>query len=257
MLLAGALLALACLPAGGRAAPSVDPTASFSPERLGHSTTIRLRIRVSAGSGQLVPPPLIAAEVRYPAGIDVQLSGLGIEACTTATLEASGLEACPPDSLMGYGSAVAELAIGGEVFRESARIVIVRSGEREDHLALLLYVYDEPAVSAQIILPSVLLPAGNPYAGRLDIEVPLVSTFPEGEDLSVGEIELVLGPKNLTYSERVADKLIHYRPAGIRLPGRCPKGGFPFAVTLRFEGGSEASERTAVACPRRGRRSNR
>lgn len=245
------LLALAaCPPSAALAAPSVRLSAGLHPEALGHSTTVSLRMQIAPG-GELVPPPLIEAELRYPAGLDIQLSGLGIDACSVATLELSGPQGCPPDSLMGRGYAIAELPIKHEAFREVAKIAILRTAEQEGHPALLLYIYGETAVSAQILLPAQLLPAEGPFGGLLAIHVPLVPSLPETPDVSVGEIQLVLGPKDLTYYERVHDKLIAYKPAGVGLPKRCPRGGFRFAIELGFLGGAHASAATAVPCPTR------
>lgn len=253
MTVGACLVALgACLPTSTLAAPSVRLSAGFSPEVLGHSTTIRLRVRITPTSG-LVPPPLTEADLRYPAGLDVELSGLGIDACSAATLERSGPEDCPPDSLMGSGYAIAEFPIEHEAFREAAKITILRTAEQDGHFAILLYIYGETAVSAQVILPGQLLPADGPFGGLLDIQVPLVESLPETPDLSVGEIELVLGPKDLTYYERVHGKLLPYKPAGISLPKHCPRGGFRFAIELGFLGGGHAASATAVACPRRSR----
>jgi len=234
--------------ASALAVPKVTLHAGFNPERLGQSTTLNLRIQVAPGS-EPIPPPLIHAELRYPAGLDVQLSGLGIDECTAATLETAGIGACPPDSVMGEGQAIAEFLIAHHIVREVAAMTAVRTTEREGHLTMLLYLYDETAVSAQLILTSQLLPAGGPFAGLVNIQIPLVQSLPGTPDVSVSEIQLGLGPESLTYSENVAGKLVHYIPEGIDLPKRCPRGGFPFAVTLGFEGGAQASARTAVPCP--------
>jgi hypothetical protein len=251
---AAALLAI--VPANALAMPKVTLHAGFNPERLGQSTTLNLRIQVAPGA-EPIPPPLVHAELRYPAGLDVQLSGLGIEACTAATLETAGIGACPADSVMGEGQAIAEFLIAHRIVREVASLTAVRTTEREGHLTMLLYLYDETAVSAQLILTSQLLPTGGPFAGLVKIEIPLVHSLPETPDVSVSEIQLGLGPESLTYSEQLAGKLVHYIPEGIALPKRCPRGGFPFAVTLGFADGSHASARTAVPCPataaRRGR----
>jgi hypothetical protein len=248
------LLALAaCLPSAALAAPSVRLSAGLHPEVLGHTATVSLRMQITTG-GELVPPPLIEADLRYPAGMDVELSGLGIDACSVATLELSGPQGCPPDSLMGRGYAIAELPIKHEAFREAAKIAILRTAEQEGHPALLLYVYGETAVSAQIVLPAQLLPADGPFGGLLAIHAPLVPSLPETPDVSVGEIQLVLGPQDLTYYERVHHKLLAYKPAGIGLPKRCPRGGFRFAVELGFLGGAHADGATAVPCPTRSRR---
>ena len=240
--------AFAFAPACAFAVPSVTLHAGFNPERLGKSTTVNLRIRVAPGA-EPIPPPLTEAEVRYPAGLDPQLSGLGIEACTVATLETAGVGACPPDSVMGEGQAIAEFLIAHRVVRELAQITAVRTTEQEGHLTMLMYVYDETAVSAQLILTGRLLPAGGPFAGLLDIQVPLLKSLPGTPDVSVAEIQLGLGPETLTYSETIAGKLVHYIPEGIALPKRCPPGGFPFAVTLGFANGAHAQAGTAVPCP--------
>jgi hypothetical protein len=234
-------------------APAVSLRVALWPEIPRHSTTVRVSVRI-APTTELVPPPAIEGQLRFPAGLDVQLSGLGIAACRVAALELFGLQSCPPDSVMGYGSAVAELAIKREVVREAAQIAVVRTDEQAGHPAVLLYIYGETALSAQIVLMAEVLPADGPYGGLLDIHVPLVPTFFEGPDVSVSELDLVLGPKNLTYYERIHHRLIRYRPAGIPLPGRCPRAGFPFAVELSFLGGGRAGATTAVPCPARSAR---
>jgi hypothetical protein len=248
------LLALA--PANVLAVPKVTLHAAFNPERLGQSTTVNLRILIAPGA-EPIPPPIVQAELRYPAGLDAQLSGLGIDECTAATLETAGIDACPPDSVMGEGQAIAEFLIAHHIVREVAAMTAVRTTEQGGHLTMLLYLYDETAVSAQLILTSQLLPAGGPFAGLVDIQIPLVQSLPGTPDVSVSEIQLGLGPESLTYTENVAGKIIHYIPEGINLPKHCPRGGFPFAVTLGFADGSHASGRTAVPCPataaRRGR----
>ena len=246
---AAALLAFAA--ASALAVPRVTLHAGFKPERLGLSTTVDLRILIAPGH-EPIPPPLTEAEVRYPAGLDPELSGLGIDECTAATLETAGVDACPVDSIMGDGQAIAEFLIGRHIVREVADMTAVRTTELEGHLTMLMYLYDETAVSTQLILTGRLLPADGPFAGLLDIHVPLLQSIAGAPDVSVAEIELGLGPESLNYSEQVAGKMIHYVPEGITLPKRCPRGGFPFAVTLGFADGSQASGRTAVACPGRG-----
>jgi hypothetical protein len=234
--------------ASALAAPTVRLRAALTPETPRHSTTIRLSVRI-APAGELVPPPLIEGELRYPAGLDIQLSGLGIEACKVIALELFGPEGCPRDSVVGYGSAIASLPIKREVFSEAARIAVVRTDEQEGRQALLLYVYGETGLSAKLVLPAELLPAAKPYGGLLDIHVPLVPTFPEGPDVSVSELRLVLGPSNLVYYERVHNRVVRYKPAGIPLPGHCPRKGFPFAVELSFLDASHVSARATVPCP--------
>jgi hypothetical protein len=251
-LLAAVLTIGACWPTCAAATPTVSLHAGFSPEHPGAATTVRFAVRIEPGgqdAGEVVPPPLTEASVLYPAGLDITLSGLGVDSCSAATLEQAGPPSCPADSWMGEGEAVAELSIHHAPFREDARIAILRGPETNEHLTMLFYVYDETAVSAQIILTGQLLPGSGPYGGRLQITAPLVQSLPETPDLSVGELKLVLGPPALTYYERVHRKIVPYTPERIRLPERCPRGGFPFAIQLSFLGGAHAQARTAVPCP--------
>ncbi len=227
--------------------------ASLRRHDRGHGSTLELSVRISPTRGELLPPPLLSARLLYPEALDVQLSGLGIVACPIETLNLRGPGGCPRDSVMGFGKAVAEIAIKGEVTRETARLLLVRAAGSSGHLALTIVAYDEPAISAQILLPSVILPAARPFGGALAIRVPLVGTFPEGPDLSVASMKLTLGPAGLRYIERAGKRTTHYEPAGIPLAGPCPKGGYPFAVRLSFLGGGEASAGTFVRCERRSR----
>ena len=222
---AATLLALGAASALG--VPRVTLHAGFNPERLGASTTLNLRIQVAPGS-EPIPPPLVHAELRYPAGLDVQLSGLGIEACTAQALETAGIGACPPDSVMGEGQAIAEFLIAHHIVREVASLTAVRTTEREGHLTMLLYLYDETAVSAQLILTSQLLPAGGPFAGLVDIQIPLVQSLPGTPDVSVSEIQLGLGPETLTYSEKVGRQGRPLHPRRDRPTQTLPPRGVPF-----------------------------
>jgi hypothetical protein len=63
-------------------------------------------------------------------------------------------------------------------------------------------------------------------------------------------MHLTLGGK-LTYYENVRCRRVAYDPAGVGLPSRCPRGGFPFVATFAFLDGGHSSAGTAVPCPRR------
>ena len=247
-LLSTLLAACACLPACASAAPTARLHASFTPEQPGQRTTVDFRVQITPTTG-LIPPPLTEANVRYPAGLDITLSGLGIDTCQAQTLEAKGPEGCPADSFIGDGNALAELQVGHEVVQEPTQIAIVRTPEQEGQLAMLFNIYGENPVLAETIFSGILLPASAPYAGQIKIHVPLVESFPDAPDVAVAEIHLVLGPKSLTYYERIHGKIVAYQPRGIRLPEHCPHGGFPFAVELGFLDDTHASAHTSVPCP--------
>jgi hypothetical protein len=251
----------ASLPVTALAGPAVHLKATLTPERLGQGTTIGFHFQIEASDGR-VPPPLTGVGLLYPNNLGIALSGLGLETCSQATLEALGASGCPADSVMGSGSALAEVPIGPEGVTEGASITVLRAPDQEGHIALFLYTESKTPVLSQLVLPSLLLPASPPFGGRLFINVPLVPTVPGGADVSVLQISSTLGPENLTYTEVVHRRVVHYRPKGILLPDRCPRGGFAFAATLSFLDGSHTSAHTTVPCPHRrqaptGRRQHR
>jgi hypothetical protein len=235
--------------AAAQAAPSVRFHASFTPDRPGQRTSAAFEIRIAVPGGGL-PPPLTSAVVRYPAGLGIALSGLGIDSCARLTLEAFGVHGCPAGSIMGEGSATAAIEFGPEIVREPAHLTLVRSPEEHGQLAMLFLVDAEGPVYAQPVLTGSLLAAPAPYGGQIEIGVPLVESLPSAPDVSVVAIRLRLGPQGLVYYEHVDGRFVPYRPLGLRLPSRCPLDGYPFALELRFQDGSAATDRIAVPCPR-------
>lgn len=145
-------LAFALLAGPALASPSVTLTASLTPERLGHPTTIGFGFDIAAPAGR-VPPPLTELDIRYP-GLGIGASGLGLETCAARTLEARGPAGCPSNSRMGYGSVLAEIPIGPEIVKENADVAIVRAPRQNGHTALLFYAEGITPVDAQIVFPA-------------------------------------------------------------------------------------------------------
>jgi hypothetical protein len=240
-------------PSATQANQSVSLHATLTPERLGQATTVGFAFQITTPTGQ-VPSPLTAVDVRYPGNLGIALSGLGLATCSPATLEAAGPQGCPADSLMGYGTAIAEIQIGPDIERETAGVTLLRSPTQDGHLALLFYVSAMDPVRAEISFPGLLLPAPSPYGGDINIDIPLVPSLPGASDVAVVKLTSTLGPEHLTYYEHTHGQVVPYNPKGILLPDTCPHDGFPFAAEFAFLDGSHSSAHTTVPCPRhRGR----
>jgi hypothetical protein len=242
-----------CSPATASAGQSVRLQATLTPKRLGQGTTIAFGFQIAAPADK-VPPPLTGVEVSYPVELGFALSELGLATCSPRTLEAAGPEGCPANSLMGYGTALAEIPVGPTILRETAHVTIVRTTEQSGHLALLIYANGEAPVSAQIVFPGLVLAAPAPFGGRLDMRIPLVPSLPEAPDVAVVQFRSTLGPLHLRYHERIHGRVVDYEPKGIPLPNNCPRGGFPFSARFAFQDGSHSKAATAVPCPARRRR---
>lgn len=244
--LLASLLACACLSASAHAAQSARLHVSFTPKRLGHGTTVSIAIEI-ATSTATVPPPATKLEITYPHSLGVDVSGLGLATCSQTSLEALGPQGCPADSLMGQGTALAEIAIGPDVIQEAAEVTIVRA-PREGQLALLFYANGQAPVVAPIIFPGLLFP-GPGNSESIEINVPLVPSLPQAPDVALVQLHATLGPRGLTYYEHVHGQLVAYHPQGILLPSKCPRGGFSFTATLSFLDGSHTSAHSTVPCP--------
>jgi hypothetical protein len=247
--LALAFALCACLPGIASGATTATMSAAFAPERLGAATTVSFSFQLTGPDS--ASELLTGVDLRYPANFGLATSGLGVASCAAAELEAHGPSVCPPDSRMGYGSALVEIPIGPEVVRETAHLALLAGPSQDGYLHLLLSATGETPVAARIVLSTLLLP------GRLQIAVPPIPSLPEAPYVSLVRMHLTLGG-HLTYYERVHGRNVAYHPAGVGLPRSCPRGGFPFAATFAFLDGGQAQARTAVACPghrarRRGR----
>jgi hypothetical protein len=231
------------------AEPKAKLTAALSPEHLGQGTTIIFGFTIATTTGQ-VPSPLTGIDLYYPANLGIGTSGLGLETCTAAVLEADGPKGCPSQSQMGYGKGLVEVPFGPEVLRETAQTSIFMAHIQEGHIGLLFYAEGHSPVFAQIIFHGLVLPASNPFGGDLDTTIPLVPTLPGAPNAAVVQLRSTIGPLHLTYFEHTRGKYLPYHPRGIVLPLTCPRGGFHFSAAFSFEDGSHTSAHTSVPCPR-------
>ena len=76
-------------------------------------------------------------DLRYPQNLGIAVSGLGIDTCTATMLELLGPPGCPPDSMMGRGTALGEIPFGPAIIRESATLTIVRAENQNGQIAIL------------------------------------------------------------------------------------------------------------------------
>jgi hypothetical protein len=224
------------------AAQTARLSAKFTPERLGAQTSMSIGFQILASTS--IPSPLTGVQLRYPANLGLATSGLGTATCEPATLELSGPAGCPRNSIMGSGEASARFRIGPEVFTENASLGVVAGPPQQGLLQLLVSATGISPVATRIVMASVLHP------GEIALAVPLVPSLPEGEDVSVVAVHATLGG-DLTYLERSHGRQVSYRPKGIALPRRCPRGGFPFSARFTFLDATQARARATVRCPAR------
>jgi hypothetical protein len=222
--------------------------ASFTPDRLRADTTITFGFHLSTTEGA-APPPLTGMNLRMPAGMNYTSTTLGLAICQPAALLAKGLEGCPANSRLGYGSATVEVPFGTGAGHEIPEVQALAGPSPNGNLVVLFYANGLFPVSAQLAFSGEVLPDRGRYGSQLATTVPLVTSVPGGPDVSVVSVQTTIGPSHLTYYKHVHGRLVPFRPRGVAVPERCPHGGFPFAAEFTFQDGTHTSASTAVPCP--------
>jgi hypothetical protein len=215
--------------------------ARFAPDRLGAHASVTLGFRIGTLDGSL-PSALTGIVFRYPRSLGIGASELGLASCEPEVLAARGPKGCPRNSIMGSGNALAKFQVSPLVSQEGASIALVAGPSPGGFVKILIGATAAYPVSTRIVMSTVLQP------GRLDISVPLVPGIPEGPDVAVAAMKLTIGG-NLTYEAVEHGKRVLYKPQGILIPPRCPRGGFPFSASFSFLDGSTTEARTVVRCP--------
>jgi hypothetical protein len=248
------LLICGCLPVAARAAETVKLHTAFTPDKLGEPTTIRFGFTIANTSGG-VPAPLSDVNLKLPAGVNPATSTLGDARCSTTILLNQGLEACPPNAHIGFGTAMAVVRIGPESIHEKASVSVLNGPPVNQHIVMLFYAEGVTPVAAQLVFPAeVFLNPDGVFGGHINTAVPPIESVPGAPDVSVLRFESTLGPLHLTYYTHAHGKRVVYHPEGIAVPTFCPRGGFPFAADFSFMDGSTVTAKSSVPCPSRTRR---
>lgn len=235
------------------AGPPVQMRARLAPLRLGRPTAITVAFTIAQAPGVEISP-LTGMRLLMPAGMSIGASELGLSTCTPAALEEQGPSGCPVNSVIGRGSATAEVPFGAQRVFEHVRIAIFSAPLVNGRPQLVVSAVGEHPVIANIVFPGTVLEAQRPFGGVIETTMPPVPGLPGGPDVGLVSMRIAIGPRNLIYSETVHGRTVRFHPAGVVLPRSCPRGGLPFAVRLSFMDGASTRARTAVRCPGRARR---
>ena len=249
-LLAATAALLVCGAAPAVAATSEQATlhASFSPNRLGASTTIGFGFNVSTTEG-LAPPPLTSIDLHMPAGMNFTTTTLGLAICSPTSLQERGIAGCPANSRLGFGSASVEVPFGTGSGHELPEIQALMGPPNNGNMVVLFYANGQTPVFAQLVFKGEVLPSSGIFGSQLATAVPPIPSVPNGPDVSILSVQATIGPSRLTYYKHVHGRLVPFHPVGIAIPERCPHGGFPFSASFVFQDGSTATASTTVPCP--------
>lgn len=253
--------AVVALLVGAAPAPAADPAVRLAAAfddgaRLGAGTGLHVDLRVDTRQR---PAPLRGVRVRYDAHLGVTTSGLGTSSCRRpqAAYEAVvvpgvvyGRAGCPRNSMMATGTASGEIRLDGELPIPEEAIITVFAGPVIDgRLQVEAQVDGVNPIGAKLVFAGEILGARPPWGGTLALSLPpLPSRW--GAEITLVAVQLAIGAREITYRDPRSGAL--YRPDGIQLPSRCPRGGFRVEAEFAFADGRRDVLGQALRCPPRG-----
>jgi hypothetical protein len=222
----------AAAPALAATGASIEP--SFAPYRLGASAAGTISLRFFGGADH-VPAPLSTMTLRLPAGLGIDLNGVGV--CQPSRLRSRGAAGCGTGSLIGRGHALLEVHAGSQTVPEDAAVSVFRGPTRGGRTTFEIFGRGETPLDESTVSTAVLQGDSAPYGLRLVVAVPPIPTLTYEPNASFSSLSLTIGN---------AGGGSH---AKIVLPRSCPRAGFPFAATFGFADRSSTSAVARLRCP--------
>jgi hypothetical protein len=230
------------------ATPQATLKAKFRPEKLGASTAVSISFHLHSDPGEAAPT-ISNFALRLPRGMGFGASELGLATCSESSLLSSGVRGCPRESLMGTGSALVEVPFSTQIVRERARVFIFMARPVAEQTTTLFYFDGRRPVIAPLVLQSQIVTPEGSFNSILNTPVQAIPSAPDGPEGRMVALRSTIGPSTLRYFRRVNHRRVAYRPEGLSLPNRCPRGGFRFAASFRFRDGSQTHAYTSIPCP--------
>jgi len=204
---------------------------------LGAGTEARLQVTISGTEYGGFPSPLVGLDVYAPAGLRV--TSTGFPTCAPSILQARGAGGCPKRSSAGpQGTGNGVVSFGGERVPEEVTIqpFFAPGG------GLTFFVRGSTPAYFEVLEPGHWVVAAAPYGPEMIVVVPLIETVPGANDASVTSFTVTVGA-----AYRKGGRTVSY----LTSPKRCPKGGFPTKMVLKFLSGETVPVTATVPCPRR------
>jgi hypothetical protein len=229
-------VALLSLSPAAMATNAATISAAISPDRLGARGSLTVSLHF-AGDEAGLPAPLQRAVVRFPAGMSLEIPHL--RSCSIEQLQNLGARDCPQQSKLGAGHALVESRSASETIAEGVELSAFLGPPNHLQPTLALLGEGTMPLAVRMVVSGAVLPDRAPYGEKLVMSIPPIATVPLEPDASIVDLSLTVGTKR------------HTRTANaIRVPHKCPAGGFPFASEFTYADGSSGSATTTIRCPR-------
>jgi hypothetical protein len=212
-------------------------TPTLLPDRLGAEGALQLTIDYSSNESA-VPLPVSSSVLRFPAGLGVEIPHL--RSCSLARLRAQGPKACPVQSLLGHGHAIAEAQAGSQIVSEGIQLTLFVGPFHNLQPTFEILGQGYTPFDERVVLTGTVRPDNPPYGEDLVLSIPPIPTLPLEPDASIVSMSLTVGTAKPRHPITVNT---------IVVPPSCPAGGFPFATEFTYADGSTSSALADAACP--------
>lgn len=204
---------------------------------LGAGSEVETQVTISGTEYGGFPSPLTGINIFAPDG--GRVTPTGFPTCALSVLEARGALGCPKGSRAGpQGVGLGVVSFGDERVPETVSIqpFFAPGG------GLTFFAKGDTPASFELLEPGHWVPASPPFGHELIVEVPLVETVPGANDASILSFKVKVGA-----AYKRGGKTVSY----LTEPRKCPRGGFPVKMEMRFLSGETVPVSALVPCPRR------
>jgi hypothetical protein len=238
--LAAVLSAGAALTAGAAAAPAalaghiqrLDIAAELVRQPPGRPWVVNLQLGAQVGMDDgSVPEPINHMRFSFTSGAKVHGEAFGT--CTAKIIQDKGSDACPANSRLGTGTAVAEAL----ETKFPAQVTVFNGPGTAASRKLL--VYARALDTVVIVLEGTLKRTSGRFGYVLDIPVPPIHTVGPGNDASITSFQVKVGGFG-----RVAGKRVPF----IEAPTACTGAGWPFLGEFTYADGASGSSAAMIPC---------
>jgi len=216
---------------------SATITPSLSPDRLGARAALTITIRYAGGEFG-VPSPVRRSVLALPAGMSLDVPSL--RGCSAGQLRAHGPSGCPAPSQLGDGHALVETHAGAQTLTENVTLHAFLGSPENLEPTFDILAQGYTPLDERVVFGGSVRAGRAPYGEELIVSIPPVPSLPLEPDASILTFSLTVGAST---GHRAGDQ------NAVRVPSKCPPGGFPLDGEFTYADGSVASVPARIPCP--------
>jgi hypothetical protein len=216
---------------------SATITPSLSPDRLRARAALTITIHYAGGEFG-VPSPVRRSVLALPAGMSLDVPSL--RGCSAGRLRAHGPSGCPARSQLGDGHALVETHTGAQTTTENVTLQAFLGSPDNLEPTFDILAQGYTPLDERLVFGGSVRSDRAPYGEELVMSIPPVPSLPLEPDASILTFSLTVGSST---GHRAGDQ------NAVRVPAKCPPGGFPLDGEFTYADGSVASVPARIPCP--------